>query len=278
MDDDWLEIETVNLVPESVLTPEPPRAAPSAPPPEEAIAAAAERDPTLDGSAQEADSQLDGLLNILHDNLTRIAQVVHRIRSQGLYQNLGYETFEAYIRSKELRMSRSFIYQLAKVGEVLENAGIDLEAQPLARELQISKLAQISRLPDPDTHRKILETGRITLKNDEGLEEDLLLNDVPVKRLNAHINEALGLPPRLAPAYDPMPEPSFRGHGQVPGMQNAAAYAPAAPMVVLHLEGWRATMETLSAELRMLELAERKAAIAEIMRICEGIVDPDVPF
>lgn len=277
MDDDLLDIEEVNLVPEAVLTPEPPRPGPEAEAAPEVPTVVELADPELDEPASQADRQLDDLLHTLHDNLTRVAQVVHRIRTQGLFRNLGHETFEAYIRSKELRMSRSFIYQLAKVGEVLENAGLDLEAEPHVRELQISKLAQISRLPDPETHRKVIQTGFITMKNEDGEPEDLRLNDVPVKRLNAHINEALGLPPKLAPAFDPDPEPVFRGAGQVPGMQNAAAYAPA-QLDEIRYDGWRATYETLAAELRLLTMSERQVALGQIRRMLDEVEHPAVPF
>ncbi|HEY9856352.1 MAG TPA: hypothetical protein V6D05_11475, partial [Stenomitos sp.] len=182
LDDDALEIETINLVPEGAET------APEAEAPEELPVETADPfeidvpapkkpapfgrelppiDPANDTPAKDADEQLNDLLTIFQDHVTKIAQLVHRIRSQALYRNLGYDTFEAYIKSKELRMSRSFIYQLAKVGEVIEKAGVDVDQLPAAQDLQISKLAQISRLPDPDVHRKVLETGRITLKNDD---------------------------------------------------------------------------------------------------------------
>ncbi|MBO9541187.1 hypothetical protein J7643_11415 [bacterium] len=300
-DDDVLEIETINLVPDTPAeesTPDGESAPSEASPFTGAMApdvltahvpAAIPTgelkpiDPSNDEPAQEADEQLNSLLHVFQEHVTKIAQLVHRIRAKELYRNLGHETFEAYIKSKELRMSRSFIYQLAKVGEVIENAGVDLDAQPAARDLQISKLAQISRLPDPETHRKVLETGRITLKNEDGFEEDVLLNDVPVKKLNAHINEALGIPPKIAPAYDPMPEPAFKGSGQVPGMQNAAAYqsvvaAERAPEAVMHAGGWMGMLDALAADLRVMGISDRRAAVEEIVRVCQATVSDAVPF
>lgn len=297
-DDDVLEIETINLVPDvpaeesapegdaapipDVFAPESLSAhVPAAMPVGDAEAKPI--DPANDQPAQEADEQLNSLLHVFQEHVTKIAQLVHKIRAKELYRNLGHETFEAYIKSKELRMSRSFIYQLAKVGEVIENAGVDLDAQPAARDLQISKLAQISRLPDPETHRKVLETGRITLKNENGFDEEVRLNDVPVKKLNAHINEALGIPPKIAPAYDPMPEPTFKGSGQVPGMQNAAAYqnvvaAERAPEAVMHAGGWMGMLDSLAAELRVMGVADRRAAVEEIVRVCQATVSDAVPF
>jgi hypothetical protein len=274
LDDDDLEIETINLVPDA-----PP------PPPEPAVdvlpAPEGDRpvDPSLDGAATEADRELNTLLSGFQEQVTRIARVIHRIRSQELFRNLGYESFEAYIRSKELRMSRSFIYQLAKVGEVIENAGIDPETQPAAKDLQISKLAQIARLPDPETHRKVLETGRITLRNEDGVEEDLPLNDVPVKKLNAHINEALGLPPRIGLANDPAPEPGFVGAGAT-GVQNSAAYQTisVAERTVPAAGSWRQTLDALAAELRALPEGERAGAIAEVIQVCQAMTGDAVPF
>ncbi|MNX57926.1 hypothetical protein D3C86_887520 [compost metagenome] len=300
-DDDVLEIETINLVPDTPAeesAPDSEGASPEADPFAEAmgpdvltahvpaaipVGEPKPIDPANNAPAQEADEQLNTLLHVFQEHVTKIAQLVHRIRAKELYRNLGHETFEAYIKSKELRMSRSFIYQLAKVGEVIENAGVDLDAQPAARDLQISKLAQISRLPDPETHRKVLETGRITLKNEDGFEEDVLLNDVPVKKLNAHINEALGIPPKIAPAYDPMPEPAFKGNGQVPGTQNAAAYqtvvaAERAPEAVMHAGGWMGMLDALAAELRVMGVSDRRAAVEEIVRVCQATVSDAVPF
>jgi hypothetical protein len=296
-DDDVLEIETINMVPDPPTEAGDSEAEPAAaadhgsftPDTLEARVPAAYPsqetkpvDPANDQPAQEADEQLNTLLHVFQEHVTKIAQLVHRIRAKELYRNLGHETFEAYIKSKELRMSRSFIYQLAKVGEVIENAGVDLDAQPAARDLQISKLAQISRLPDPETHRKVLETGRITLKNADGIDEDIPLNDVPVKKLNAHINEALGIPPKIAPAYDPMPEPAFKGSGQT-GMQNAAAYqtvvaAERAPEAVMHAGGWTGMLDALAAELRVMGAGDRRAAVAEIVRVCQATISDAVPF
>lgn len=291
MNDDALEIETIDLVPAEAKAPA--TAAPEfdplvietiePPAPHQAQAELPPLDPSKDAPAQEADEQLNHLLNVFQEHVTQIAKLIHRIRSQALYRNLGYETFEAYIKSKELRMSRSFIYQLAKVGEVIENAGIDLAATPGAKDLQISKLAQISRLPDPAAHRKVLETGRITLRNEHGVEEDVLLNDVPVKKLNAHINEALGIPPKILPAYDPIPDPGFKGTGQVPGTQNAAAYATyvaaeRAPETRLEPKDWMSLLDSLAGELRVMGLSDRRTAIEEIVRVVEATASDTVPF
>lgn len=289
-DEDDLEIETINLVPEDHPALEPAEAIeplrPHGEPAFEPLSAPASSepvlDPALDQAAREADSQLNHLLHVFQEHVTQIAQLVHRIRAQGLYRNLGHETFEAYIRSKELRMSRSFIYQLAKVGEVIDNAGVDLEALPAARELQISKLAQIARLPEPDTHRKVLETGKITLRTPEGREEEVSLNEVPVKKLNAHINERLGLPTRLQPAYDPQPEPAYHGAGPT-GLQNAAAYATVVSAErtleasVAH-SGWPGALDRLVDELRRLEGGARREAVAEIVRVCQATVSDSIPF
>lgn len=305
LDDDALEIETINLVPEGAEAPAEPEApeeeAPAGledpfgmPDPFEIDVAAPKKpapfgrelppiDPANDMPAKEADEQLNDLLTIFQEHVTKIAQVVHRIRSQALYRNLGYDTFEAYIKSKELRMSRSFIYQLAKVGEVIEKAGVDVDQLPAAQDLQISKLAQISRLPDPEIHRKVLETGRITLKNDSGLDEEFELNTVPTKKLNAAVNEALGIPPKILPAYDPMPEPAFKGSGQLPGTQNAAAYqsvvaAERAPEMTLTHQDWRSMLEGMVAELRVMGIADRREAVDEIVRVVQATVNDAVPF
>lgn len=296
-DDDALEIETLNMVPEGAESPLEP-AAPEALPVDSSDPFESEReaprkaapfgrelaslDPANDMPAKEADARLNDLLTVFQEHVTKIAQVVHRIRSQALYRNLGYDTFEAYIKSKELRMSRSFIYQLAKVGEVIEKAGVDVEHLPATQDLQISKLAQISRLPDPEIHRKVLETGRITLRNDSGLEEDYDLNTVPVKKLNAHVNEALGIPPKIGHAYDPIPDPAFKGAGQT-GTQNAAAYqtivaAERAPEITHSHEGWQGMLEGMVAELRVMSQGDRQDAVAEIVRVIQATVNDAVPF
>lgn len=277
MSDDELEIETINLVPDA--PPSPIEAvASSQGEVHHTVAAAVPPDPANNAPAQDADTELNVLLATFQEHVTKIAQLVHKIRSQELFRNLGYETFEAYIKSKELRMSRSFIYQLAKVGEVIENAGVDLDVQPAARDLQISKLAQIARLPDPETHRKVLETGLITLRGADGTTEDVKLNDVPVKKLNAHINEALGIPPKIAPAYDPMPEPAFKGAGST-GTQNASAYQT---YVVAErgAEGtdWRGSLEQLVAQLRQLPAHEQSLAVDEVLRTCRAMTDTSIPF
>lgn len=280
MHDDSDEIEIVTLAPSEpeeeeadapaedgwdlvTLTPQAP-AAPIAPEQVEA--------------AQEADAQLNGLLHTFQEYVTQIAQLVHRIRSQELYRALGYETFEAYIRSKELNMSRSFIYQLAKVGEVISKTGIDPEA-PATRELQISKLAQIARLPDAEEQKRVLETGKIMLLRNDGVPEELPLNDVKVKDLNRHINERLGRPPRIEPAYDPDPEPAFHATGSVPGTQNASAYETTYTVHGPAREEWREALDTLLMELRKLPAHKRQSAIDEISETMRGLATmPDVPF
>lgn len=281
MSDDELEIETINLVPDA--PPSPTRAVTGSQgdvPPDQEVAEVAPMppNPANNAPAQDADTELNVLLATFQEHVTKIAQLVHKIRSQELFRNLGYETFEAYIKSKELRMSRSFIYQLAKVGEVIENAGVDLDVQPAARDLQISKLAQIARLPDPETHRKVLETGLITLRGEDGTPEDVKLNDVPVKKLNAHINEALGIPPKIAPAYDPMPEPAFKGSGAT-GVQNATAYQT---YVVAErgTEGtdWHGSLDQLVAQLRQLPAHEQSLAVDEVFRMCRAMTDTSIPF
>ncbi|GEM_PF-2891764 len=229
-------------------------------------------------AANEADLKLNGLLHTFQEYVTQIAQLVHRIRSQELFRALGYDTFEAYIRSKELNMSRSFIYQLAKVGEVIEKAGVD-PMLPAARELQISKLAQIARLPDANEQKRVLETGKIMLLRDDGLSEEQPLNDVKVKDLNRHINERLGRPPKITPAYDPDPEPAFKGSGSVPGIQNAGAYEATYSVHGPAREEWREALDTLLMELRKLPVNKRQNAINEIDETLRGLTAmADVPF
>lgn len=229
-------------------------------------------------AATEADRQLNGLLHTFQEYVTQIAQLVHRIRSQELYRALGYETFEAYIRSKELNMSRSFIYQLAKVGEVIEKAGVD-PALPAARELQISKLAQIARLPDAEEQKRVLETGKIMLLREDGVPEEKPLNEVKVKDLNRLINERLGRAPKIEPAYDPDPEPSFKPTGVTPGIQNAAAYEATYTVHEATREEWREALDTLLMELRKLPGDKRQLAITEITETLRGLATmADVPF
>lgn len=287
MHDDSDEIEIVTLAP---TAPEPDEAeAPEAPLEAEdgwevvTIAASAEAaapsfGPEQIEAAQSADQQLNALLHTFQEYVTQIAQLVHRIRSHELYRALGHETFEAYIRSKELNMSRSFIYQLAKVGEVIEKAGVD-PMLPTARDLQISKLAQIARLPDADEQKRVLETGKIMLLRDDGLPEEKPLNDVKVKDLNRHINERLGRPPKIAPAYDPDPEPAYKAPGSVPGVQNASAYETTYSVHGPAREEWREALDTLLMELRKLPASSRQNALSEIDETLRGLSSmADVPF
>jgi hypothetical protein len=263
-EDELPEIETIDLVPDL-------------PPPVTGETSVPLPDPALSQDAHEADQALDGMLNEFQGHMTRIAQLIHRIRAQELYRALGYETFEAYIRSKELRLSRSFIYQLAKVGEVLENSGVGLEAPALAQPLQISKLAQIARLPDPETHRRVLETGNLVLRQDDGREEEIPLNDIPVKRLQAHINDTLGLPKRFA--NDPDPEPVERPRGQVaPGMQNAAAYQIYTPAGQPGDSPWQDMLQGLVNGLMGLEGSVREQAVATVIKAVQGVLRQDIPF
>ena len=291
MQDDSDEIEIVTLAPSE---PEPDAEAPTAAPAEVVDAMDAEDGwevvtiapqpeapsfaPEQIQEATDADQKLNGLLHTFQEYVTQIAQLVHRIRSQELFRALGYETFEAYIRSKELNMSRSFIYQLAKVGEVIEKAGVD-PTLPAARELQISKLAQIARLPDADEQKRVLETGKIMLVRDDGLPEEKPLNDVKVKDLNRHINERLGRAPKIEPAYDPDPEPGFKPAGVTPGVQNASAYEATYSVHGMSREEWREALDTLLMELRKLPGEKRQDAINEITETLRGLsAMADVPF
>lgn len=288
MQDDSDEIEIVTLAPSEPASEEAAPAAPVAPEAMEddgwevvTIAPQPETPsfgPEQVQAANDADQQLNGLLHTFQEYVTQIAQLVHKIRSQELFRALGYETFEAYIRSKELNMSRSFIYQLAKVGEVIEKAGVD-PMLPAARELQISKLAQIARLPDADEQKRVLETGKILLMRDDGLSEEKPLNDVKVKDLNRHINERLGRPPKIEPAYDPDPEPAYKAPGAVPGVQNASAYEATYTVHGTSREEWREALDTLLMELRKLPGEKRQNAIGEISETLRGLTAmADVPF
>ena len=262
-DDDLPEIETIDLVPDL------PPSVPGTP-------ATVLTDPAMGQDAREADQALDGMLGEFQGHMTRIAQLIHRIRAQELYRALGYETFEAYIRSKELRLSRSFIYQLAKVGEVLENSGVGAEGPALAQPLQISKLAQIARLPDPETHRRVLETGNLTLRQDDGTEEEIPLNEIPVKRLQAHINDTLGIPRRFV--NDPDPEPIDRPRGQVPGMQNAAAYQAFSPAGATDSPSWENSLQALVNHLMSLDGTTRERAVVASLSAVQGVMRSDIPF
>ncbi|MBI6546104.1 MAG: hypothetical protein HY692_04875 [Cyanobacteria bacterium NC_groundwater_1444_Ag_S-0.65um_54_12] len=97
------------------------------------LATASSPTPAGDANLAEAiaaDAEFDQLLVVVREPLTKLAVLVHRIRDRALYRLLNFDTFEAYISSKQIQLSRSFIFQLAKVGKMLDTVGIDPIALP----------------------------------------------------------------------------------------------------------------------------------------------------
>lgn len=241
-------------------------------------------------AARSADTELNQLLTRFMDCATLVAKAIHRIRSQELYRALGYETFEAYLRSKELRFSRSFVYQLAKVGEVMERSGVDPEESPILQELQISKLAQIARLPSPEEQRRVLTTGRFEVTGADGSREEQPLNDIPLRVISAELDDRLGIerPARRHAVDEPAMlmadgavaeaaiarEAIFGGSRSEPVVD--AGWSEFAPIPAQ--SGWRETLSQLAFQLQALPRAERQEAVTEVTAVLTGLVSEEIPF
>lgn len=238
-----------------------PEAAPAEPPP----------DPE---EAQAADAELDRLIGIVREPLARLAVLIHRIREKKLFQPLGYETFEAYIGSKQLQFSRSFVFQLAKVGKMLDSVGIDPITLP-EQSVEITKMAQIARLPDPGEQREILESG-VFASGDESRS----ISDIPVRELSTLVDQRLGKEPRqpkgvrsLSEAYDDTQMP-WEGPNRFDDDSAAVAHEFSREMRIPEADssGWRRLVDDLGAAIRPLSGPERDDAINALSKLYQELV------
>ena len=257
--DDVSLIPQISTFPQDALAAE--LAAPADPPSESEVA-----------EAQVADAELDRLLAIVKEPLSRLAILVHRIRDRLLFKALGFDSFEAYIASKQLQFSRSFVFQLAKVGKMLEASGIDPASFP-QRDFEITKLAQIARLPDPAEQRRVVETGYFDLG-----EEERPLREIPVRELTTHVDRRLGREPKgprtLSETYDDSSIPwdgprSFDDEPQkaIPQSASFQEMRIAGPATE-----WRGLLDSLASVIRPLEGPDRDDAINALSRLYQELV------
>ncbi|MEB3298472.1 MAG: hypothetical protein VKO21_03195 [Candidatus Sericytochromatia bacterium] len=143
--------------------------------------------------AERLDREVDELVAIVRQPLTRLAVLIHRIREDKVYQQLGHDSFEAWIQAKRLQFSRSFVFQLAKIGRMFERVGMAPDLLP-SGETEITKLAQVARLDDPELQRDILEKGYFP--SGDG---DRPLSEIPVRELSRLVDEKLGREPAIRP-------------------------------------------------------------------------------
>ncbi|MBU6428942.1 MAG: hypothetical protein KGR26_08030 [Cyanobacteria bacterium REEB65] len=231
--------------------------------------------PEIDpGEAQAADQELDRLVGIVKEPLCRLALVIHQIRDRQLFRALSFESFEAYISSKQLQFSRSFIYQLAKVGKMLAASGFDPAALP-DRDLEITKLAQIARLPDPAEQRRVVETGFFHVDD-----EDRHLREIPVRQLAEHVDRRLGREPRsgavrtLSETYDD----AVPWRPEAAGDEETRSFAlPATAFQEMRISeaahsDWQRLLDDLAEAIRPLRGPERDNAINALSRLYQELV------
>ena len=228
--------------------------------------------------AQAADTELDRLLAVVKEPLCQLAVLVHRIRDRQLHKALGHDTFEAYIASKQLQFSRSFVFQLAKVGKMLEASGVDLVSLP-ERDLEITKLAQIARLDDPDEQRRVIETGAFTVDDRERP-----LREIPVRELTGHVDRRLGREPRaprtLSETYDDaIPwDRGDRDDDRVESFvgQPHAIAMPSATYQEMRIGApagsWQVLLDDLASAIRPLSGPDRDDAINALSRLYQELV------
>ncbi len=223
--------------------------------------------------AQAADAELDRLIGIVREPLARLAVLIHRIREKKLYEPLGHESFEAYIGSKQLQFSRSFVFQLAKVGKMLDSVGIDPITLP-EENLEITKMAQIARLPDPGEQRHILESGVF----DSG--DARQISDIPVRELSTLVDQRLGKEPRqpkivrsLSETYDNSQMP-WEGPTQFADENAVVAHEFTREMRIPEADSsnWRRMVDDLGAAIRPLSGPERDDAINALSKLYQELV------
>lgn len=225
--------------------------------------------------AQAADAELDRLIGIVREPLARLAVLIHRIREKKLFQPLGYDTFEAYIGSKQLQFSRSFVFQLAKVGKMLDSVGLDPIALP-EQNLEITKMAQIARLPDPGEQRQILQTGIF-----EAGDQARPISDIPVRELSTLVDQRLGKEPRqpravrsLSETYDDHEMP-WEGPSRFEDDDSGSvAHQFSREMRIPEADssGWRHLVEELGRAIRPLSGPERDDAINALSKLYQELV------
>lgn len=250
---DFVTVESLSA-PTETLPAEPP------PDPEEAAA---------------ADAELDRLIGIVREPLARLAVLIHRIREKKLYMALGHETFEAYIGGKQLQFSRSFVFQLAKVGKMLDSVGIDPITLP-EENLEITKMAQIARLPDAGEQRHILESGVF----DSG-DEPRHLSDIPVRELSTLVDQRLGKEPRqpkpvrsLSETYDDSQMP-WEGRNQFDQDSTpvvAHEFTRELRIPESDSSDWRRLVDDLGSAIRPLSGPERDDAINALSKLYQELV------
>ena len=126
--------------------------------------------------AERLDREVDALVAVVQQPLVRLAQVIHRIREDKLFEALGHESFEAWI---------------SKGGRMFEKVGLTPDLLPEG-ESEITKLAQIARLEDAEIQRTVLENG--SFPTADGSRP---LSEIPVRELTRLVDERLGREPRI---------------------------------------------------------------------------------
>lgn len=220
--------------------------------------------------ARAADAEFDQLISVVRDPLVRLAVLIHRIRERGLFRPLGHDSFEAYIGSKQLQFSRSFIFQLAKVGKMFEAAGIDPVTLPDGSE--ITKLAQISRLEDPEEQRRIVESGVFQFG-----ERERTLRDTPVRELSGLVDRRLGREPRqpkikaLSETYDA--DVPWEGPTRFVDDDRSVAQSGMREMrIPSATTDWRRLVDDLGVAIRPLAGSDRDEAINALSRLYQELV------
>lgn len=214
--------------------------------------------------AERLDREVDELVAVVQQPLTRLASLIHRIREDKVFEALGHDSFEAWVGSKRLQFSRSFIFQLAKVGRMFDRVGMSPDLLPPG-ETEISKLVQVARLDDPEMQREILERGYFPTSDGERP-----LTEIPVRELSKMVDARLGREPRvrsLSETYDgsgaPWEGPDHFAEG--------VAVAEPADLVAhdaMPHSPWGSTRVTR-------EEAPWDHVIAELSRMIEGLDGPD---
>lgn len=96
-------------------------------------------------------------------DLLRLASLLVLSHKNKYYKTLGYNTWESYLGTPELSMSRFFAFKLMRVYEIwVEKFGIN----PSLLDIDIEKLYLSSLMANQDNYEEVLEQARVLSRSD----------------------------------------------------------------------------------------------------------------
>lgn len=97
------------------------------------------------------------------EDLLRLALLLKNSHDNKYYKTLGYDTWEAYLGTPEISMSRFWAFKLVKVYEIwVDKFGVN----PAKLDIDMEKLFLTSTMATQENYEEVLEQARILSRSD----------------------------------------------------------------------------------------------------------------